>query len=134
MKLLGKNGVRGWLDGTKEKSNWLKLIRWTSYVGDINLQFSLSNGQLWYKLCRDVPAGQELLIGPRTPLPLHDVLAAGCPGRETHNRHCQTLLTMVFPQYITEPLEVITASRSSDTRLIGVTCDTRALCPRPCTR
>lgn len=29
--------------------------------------------QIWYKVTRDILNGQELLLGPRTPLPLQDV-------------------------------------------------------------
>ncbi|CAK1555649.1 unnamed protein product [Leptosia nina] len=79
-EVLGKNGVRGWLDGTTDKSNWLKFVRSTNYTHDVNVQHLLLAGQIWYKVTRDISSGQELLLGPRTPLPLQDVLAAG--GRE----------------------------------------------------
>ncbi|CAG4952165.1 unnamed protein product [Colias eurytheme] len=81
-EVLGKNGVRGWLDGTTDKSNWLKFVRSTNYSHDVNVQHLLLAGQIWYKVTRDIPSGQELLLGPRTPLPLQDVLAAGVSGRE----------------------------------------------------
>ncbi|KAL4711523.1 hypothetical protein ACJJTC_000539, partial [Scirpophaga incertulas] len=73
-EVLGKNGIRGWLDGTMEKTNWLKLIRSTTYPHDVNLQHLLVAGQVWYKVIREIHSGQELLLGPRTPLPLQDVL------------------------------------------------------------
>ncbi|CAB3234126.1 unnamed protein product [Arctia plantaginis] len=73
-EVLGKNGVRGWLDGTTEKSNWLKLVRFTNYPHDVNVQHLLLAGQVWYKVVREIPSGQELLLGPRTPLPLQDVM------------------------------------------------------------
>ncbi|XP_045488833.1 histone-lysine N-methyltransferase PRDM16 isoform X2 [Pieris rapae] len=79
-EVLGKNGVRGWLDGTADKSNWLKFVRSSNYSHDVNVQHLLLAGQIWYKVTRDIPSGQELLLGPRTPLPLQDVLSAG--GRE----------------------------------------------------
>ncbi|XP_059052624.1 histone-lysine N-methyltransferase MECOM-like isoform X2 [Achroia grisella] len=73
-EFLGKNGIRGWLDGTTEKSNWLKYIRSTSYTHDANVQHTLHAGEVWYKVIRDITPGQELLLGPRTPLPLQDIL------------------------------------------------------------
>ncbi|XP_011547900.3 histone-lysine N-methyltransferase PRDM16 isoform X3 [Plutella xylostella] len=80
-EVIGKNGVRGWLDGTTEKSNWLKLVRSTNYPHDVNVQYCLAAGQIWYKVVRDIPAGHELLLEPRSPLPLHDVLAVA--GRQS---------------------------------------------------
>ncbi|RVE49812.1 hypothetical protein evm_005542, partial [Chilo suppressalis] len=73
-EVLGKNGIRGWLDGSGEKSNWLKLVRSTSYPHDVNMQHLLHAGQVWYKVIHEIHSGQELLLGPRTPLPLQDVL------------------------------------------------------------
>nr|XP_013189761.1 unnamed protein product [Amyelois transitella] len=73
-EVVGKNGIRGWLDGTTEKANWLKFIRSTNYTQDVNLQHLLHAGEVWYKVIREIPSGQELLLGPRTPLPLQDVL------------------------------------------------------------
>ncbi|XP_073962070.1 transcription factor hamlet-like isoform X3 [Choristoneura fumiferana] len=78
-EVLGKNGVRGWLDGTTEKSNWLKLVRSTTSQ-DVNVQHLLQAGQVWYKVTRDILNGQELLLGPRTPLPLQDVFTGA--GRQ----------------------------------------------------
>ncbi|XP_022822686.1 PR domain zinc finger protein 16-like isoform X2 [Spodoptera litura] len=68
-----KNGVTGWWDATTEKSNWLKLVRSTNYPHDVNVQHFLRAGQVWYKVVREVPSGQELLLGPRTPLYLEDI-------------------------------------------------------------
>ncbi|CAK1587033.1 unnamed protein product [Parnassius mnemosyne] len=82
-EVLGKNGIRGWLDGTTEKTNWLKLVRSTNYPHDVNVQHLLVAGQIWYKVTREIVSGQELLLGPRTPLPLQDVLAAA--GRDSSN-------------------------------------------------
>ncbi|XP_041982106.1 histone-lysine N-methyltransferase PRDM16-like isoform X2 [Aricia agestis] len=79
-EVLGKKGVRCWLDGTTDKTNWLKIVRSTNFPQDVNVQHLLLGGQIWYQVSRDVPSGQELLLGPRTPLPLQDVFAAG--GRE----------------------------------------------------
>ncbi|XP_072944543.1 transcription factor hamlet-like isoform X2 [Epargyreus clarus] len=73
-EVFGKNG--GWLDGTTDNTNWLKFIRSSNYPHDVNVQHMLLGGQLWYKVIRDVPSGQELLLGPRTILPLQDDHAA----------------------------------------------------------
>ncbi|CAH0725700.1 unnamed protein product, partial [Brenthis ino] len=83
-EVVGKNGVRGWLDGTTEKSNWLKYVRSTTYPHDVNVQHLLLAGQIWYKVTRDIPKGQVLLLGPRTPLPLQDVFTANS-GRDSAN-------------------------------------------------
>ncbi|KAI5642102.1 zinc finger, c2H2 type domain-containing protein [Phthorimaea operculella] len=82
-EVLGKNGIRGWLDGTTEKTNWLKLVRSTNYPHDVNVQHLLLAGQVWYKVTRDISSGQELLLGPRTPLPLQDVFSS--PERQNSN-------------------------------------------------
>lgn len=47
-KVLAKNGVRGWLDATNDKSNWLKLVRSSNYIQEVNLQHSLTAGQVFY--------------------------------------------------------------------------------------
>ncbi|XP_023942425.2 histone-lysine N-methyltransferase PRDM16 [Bicyclus anynana] len=72
--IVGKNGVRGWLDGREDKSNWMKFVNSTNYPHDVNLQHLLHAGQVYYKVTRDIPPGQELLLKPRTPLPLQDLL------------------------------------------------------------
>ncbi|XP_026321463.1 MDS1 and EVI1 complex locus protein-like isoform X3 [Hyposmocoma kahamanoa] len=82
-EVLGKNGIRGWLDGSAEKMNWLKLVRSTNYTHDVNVQHLLLAGQVWYKVTRDIQSGQELLLGPRTPLPLQDVHTT--PDRQSFN-------------------------------------------------
>lgn len=46
-QVLGKNGIRGWLDGSAEKMNWLKLVRSTNYTHDVNVQHLLLAGQVW---------------------------------------------------------------------------------------
>ncbi|XP_050682204.1 MDS1 and EVI1 complex locus protein EVI1-A-like isoform X2 [Leptidea sinapis] len=91
-EVLGKNGVRGWLDGTTDKTNWLKFVRSTNYSNDVNVQHLLLAGQIWYKVVGDIASGQELLLGPRTPLPLQDVLAAG--GRETVSQQSSVSLSL----------------------------------------
>lgn len=79
-EVVGKNGIRGWIDGSTERTNWLKLVRSTNYTPDVNLQQILIVGQVWYKTVREISPGEELLLGPRTPLPLQDVLAVA--GRQ----------------------------------------------------
>ncbi|KAL0871268.1 hypothetical protein ABMA27_005023 [Loxostege sticticalis] len=86
-EVLGKNGIRGWLDGTTEKSNWLKLIRSTNYPHDVNVQHQLHAGQVWYKVIREIQSGQELLLGPRTPLPLQDVLPTATEHQSSSNKY-----------------------------------------------
>ncbi|XP_030020320.2 transcription factor hamlet isoform X2 [Manduca sexta] len=91
-EVLGKNGIRGWLDGTTEKSNWLKLVRSTNYPHDVNLQHLLLAGQVWYKVIREIPSGQELLLGPRTPLPLQDVMSAAAERQSSSEKFAQPLI------------------------------------------
>ncbi|XP_062532113.1 histone-lysine N-methyltransferase PRDM16 isoform X6 [Bombyx mori] len=67
-EIIGKNSIRCWMDGTTNKTNWLKLVRSSSYTRDVNMQHVLLSGEIWYKATRDIPSGQELLLGPRTPL------------------------------------------------------------------
>ncbi|XP_013180190.1 PREDICTED: PR domain zinc finger protein 16-like isoform X3 [Papilio xuthus] len=90
-EVLGKNGFRGWLDGSEDRSNWLKLVRRAvDYPQDVNMQHLMVAGQIWYKVIQEITVGQELLLGPRTPLPLQDVLAA--VGSESPNLNsCSTV-------------------------------------------
>lgn len=37
--------------------------------------------QVWYKTIREIPPGEELLLGPKAPLPLQDVF--GSAGKLT---------------------------------------------------
>ncbi|XP_026726810.1 MDS1 and EVI1 complex locus protein-like isoform X2 [Trichoplusia ni] len=76
LEVRDKNGVSGWLDATTEKSNWLKLVRSTNYPQEVNVQHLLLGGQVWFKVVREISAGQELLLGPRTPLPLGDLFSS----------------------------------------------------------
>lgn len=70
-----RHGVSGWLDGTNEKSNWLKFVRSSNYPHDVNVQHLWLAGKIWYKVVREVPSGQELLLGPRTTLYLEDMVS-----------------------------------------------------------
>lgn len=54
-QVLGKNGIRGWLDGSAEKMNWLKLVRSTNYTHDVNVQHLLLAGQVWSYIFTSVP-------------------------------------------------------------------------------
>ncbi|OWR46094.1 transcription factor hamlet like protein [Danaus plexippus plexippus] len=76
-QVFGKNGVRSWLDAAADKSNWFKLVRCATSPHEVNLQHEKFAGQVWYKVTRDVSAGQELLVGAWTSLPLQDVLTTG---------------------------------------------------------
>ncbi|KAF7383780.1 hypothetical protein HZH68_014537 [Vespula germanica] len=68
------SGVRGWLDASHERSNWLKYIRSTATPHLINLRHILIGGEILYETIRDIAIGEELLLGLREPLQLQDIL------------------------------------------------------------
>ncbi|XP_061379331.1 histone-lysine N-methyltransferase MECOM-like isoform X2 [Danaus plexippus] len=88
-EVFGKNGVRSWLDAAADKSNWFKLVRCATSPHEVNLQHEKFAGQVWYKVTRDVSAGQELLVGAWTSLPLQDVLTTGRESASSHSHQQQ---------------------------------------------
>ncbi|KAH0811483.1 hypothetical protein GEV33_011308 [Tenebrio molitor] len=90
------NGVRGWLDGSSEHHNWLKLIRSAETKSSANMRYYLQGGQLWYETCVDIPHGTELVLGPREPLNLQDMFGDSTSAdeksdRETASQHSGTV-------------------------------------------
>lgn len=92
-QVVAGSGVRGWLDGSSETQNWLKLLRCSHQKTDSNMRHFLQGGQLLYETIMDVPAGSELVLEPREPLNLQDMFgdsnsADERSDRETGNRFC----------------------------------------------
>ncbi|XP_049548303.1 histone-lysine N-methyltransferase PRDM16-like [Anopheles darlingi] len=57
-----------WLDATLDPTNWMKNIRCTSNLAEVNLQHFLNDGHLWYEVICDISPGRELLLRPKVPL------------------------------------------------------------------
>ncbi|KAL2737750.1 histone-lysine N-methyltransferase PRDM16-like isoform X1 [Vespula squamosa] len=89
------SGVRGWLDASHERSNWLKYIRSTATPHLINLRHILIGGEILYETIRDIAIGEELLLGLREPLQLQDILGENATedrsDRETASQHSGTV-------------------------------------------
>jgi hypothetical protein len=85
-KVVAGNGVRGWLDGSSEHHNWLKLIRSAETKSSANMRYYLQGGQLWYETCVDIPHGTELVLGPREPLNLQDMFGDSTSADEKSDR------------------------------------------------
>jgi ecotropic virus integration site 1 protein len=95
-EVVAGNGVRGWLDGSSEHHNWLKLIRSAETKSSANMRYYLQGGQLWYETCVDIPHGTELVLGPREPLNLQDMFGDSTSAdeksdRETASQHSGTV-------------------------------------------
>ncbi|XP_018561523.1 MDS1 and EVI1 complex locus protein EVI1-like isoform X3 [Anoplophora glabripennis] len=95
-EVVAGSGVRGWLDGSSEHQNWLKLIQSTPNKNQANVRHFLQNGQLWYETFQDIPSGTELTLSPREPLNLQDMFADSTSAdersdRETASQHSGTL-------------------------------------------
>jgi hypothetical protein len=45
-QVVAGNGVRGWLDGSSEHHNWLKLIRSAETKSSANMRYYLQGGQV----------------------------------------------------------------------------------------
>ncbi|XP_012270736.1 MDS1 and EVI1 complex locus protein EVI1 [Orussus abietinus] len=92
---IAANGVRGWLDASHVKSNWLKYIRSTTRPQTVNMRHVLIGGQMLYEVIRDVVVGEELLLGLRVPLQLQDMLGDNTTedksDRETASQHSGTV-------------------------------------------
>ncbi|XP_063973910.1 histone-lysine N-methyltransferase MECOM-like isoform X1 [Diachasmimorpha longicaudata] len=88
------SGVRGWLDASRVASNWLKYIRSTSNPQAVNMRHVLIGGEIVYEAVRDIPTGEELLMGPREPLQLQDLHGENTTedrnDRETGSQHSGT--------------------------------------------
>nr|XP_015838045.1 PREDICTED: transcription factor hamlet [Tribolium castaneum] len=98
-EVVAGSGVRGWLDGSGESQNWLKLIR-SCDKSSANMRYYLQGGQvsgkLWYETCVDIPNGAELIMGPREPLNLQDMFSDSVSAdeksdRETASQHSGTV-------------------------------------------
>ncbi|KAF2902873.1 hypothetical protein ILUMI_03315 [Ignelater luminosus] len=95
-EVLAGSGIRGWLDGSLEPHNWLKLINSSSTKGSTNLRHFLQSGQLWYETCGDIPVGGELILGSKEPLNLQDMFGDSnastddFASRETGSQHSGT--------------------------------------------
>ncbi|XP_024873328.1 MDS1 and EVI1 complex locus protein-like isoform X2 [Temnothorax curvispinosus] len=89
------SGVRGWLDASHEANNWLKYIRSTASSHAVNMRHVLIGGQMVYEAVRDIATGEELLLGPREPLQLQDMLGENTTedrsDRETASQHSGTV-------------------------------------------
>ncbi|XP_063931759.1 transcription factor hamlet-like isoform X5 [Zophobas morio] len=95
-EVVAGSGVRGWLDGSSEQHNWLKLMRTGESKSAANVRYYLQGGQLWYETCMDIPAGTELVLGPREPLNLQDMFGDSTSAdeksdRETASQHSGTV-------------------------------------------
>ncbi|XP_011302457.1 PR domain zinc finger protein 16-like isoform X2 [Fopius arisanus] len=88
------SGVRGWLDASREASNWLKYIRSISNPQAVNMRHVLIGGEIVYEAVRDISTGEELLMGPREPLQLQDMHGDNTnedrSDRETGSQHSGT--------------------------------------------
>ncbi|KAK0081111.1 hypothetical protein PV326_007850 [Microctonus aethiopoides] len=88
-----RTGVRGWLDGSHDATNWLKYIRSTSIPHEVNMRHVLVGGQVVYETVRYIGEGEELLMGPREPLQLQDMLGENTTDdrtdRETGHQKCE---------------------------------------------
>ncbi|XP_044272558.1 histone-lysine N-methyltransferase MECOM-like isoform X4 [Tribolium madens] len=84
-QVVAGSGVRGWLDGSGERQNWLKLIR-SCDKNSANMRYYLQGGQLWYETCIDIPNGAELIMGPREPLNLQDMFGDSVSADEKSDR------------------------------------------------
>ncbi|XP_059614431.1 transcription factor hamlet-like [Phlebotomus argentipes] len=86
--------LRGWLDASKETSNWLKYVRHSSSSSEANCHQYLVSGQLWYEVIRDITPGSELLLGPKVPLLFRDMCSNGPrddrSDRESGSQHSGT--------------------------------------------
>ncbi|VEN45468.1 unnamed protein product [Callosobruchus maculatus] len=85
-EVVAGSGVRGWLDGSLDHRNWLKLIKCAPDKNAANIRHFLQGGQLWYETFRDIPHGTELILGPREPLNLQDMFSDSTSADETADR------------------------------------------------
>ncbi|KAG5889061.1 hypothetical protein JTB14_020414 [Gonioctena quinquepunctata] len=93
-EVVAGSGVRGWLDGSVDHQNWLKLIQSAPDKNEANLRYNLQGGQLWYETFQEITAGTELRLAPREPLNLQDMFGDSADersDRETASQHSGTL-------------------------------------------
>ncbi|KAL3274021.1 hypothetical protein HHI36_015439 [Cryptolaemus montrouzieri] len=95
-EVVAGSGVRGWLDGSVEHQNWLKMINCSAERSTFNVRYYLQSGQLWYETCTEISSGTELILGPREPLNLQDMFgdsnsADERSDRETASQHSGTV-------------------------------------------
>ncbi|KAK9888053.1 hypothetical protein WA026_000330 [Henosepilachna vigintioctopunctata] len=90
------SGVRGWLDGSSEHQNWLKMIKCSTEKTKFNVRYYLQSGELWYETYMEIPNGAELILAPREPLNLQDMFGDSTSAddrsdRETASQHSGTV-------------------------------------------
>ncbi|XP_048519652.1 transcription factor hamlet isoform X3 [Dendroctonus ponderosae] len=88
--------VRGWLDGSLNHQNWIKLIRSDSNKNAANMKYFLVSGEVWYETIVDIAAGDEICLGPKALLNLKDMFADSTTSddrsdRETASQHSGTV-------------------------------------------
>ncbi|XP_022916421.2 transcription factor hamlet-like isoform X1 [Onthophagus taurus] len=88
--------VRGWLDGSSDSQNWLKLIRSSTGKSSCNVRHCLQGGQLWYEVTTNITPGEELILEPKEPLNLQDMFGDSTSAdersdRETASQHSGTV-------------------------------------------
>ncbi|XP_066153547.1 transcription factor hamlet isoform X2 [Euwallacea fornicatus] len=96
LMILAGSGVRGYLDGSLDHQNWIKLVRSNPNKNASNMRHFLVSGQVWYETFVDVPAGEELFLGPKEALNLQDMFADSTTSddrsdRETASQHSETV-------------------------------------------
>lgn len=50
---------------------------------------------MWYETCKDVNIGEELLLGPREPLQLQDILGDSTTSDDRSDRETGTNQTLI---------------------------------------
>jgi hypothetical protein len=69
--ILPSTGLRAFVDAT-DCATWMKFVRCADRDDErgINLRAMLIAGQIFYEVLRPICHGEELLLGPKRPLPL----------------------------------------------------------------
>ncbi|XP_037902417.1 transcription factor hamlet isoform X3 [Hermetia illucens] len=93
-EVLAGPDLRSWLEPMSDAAKWLKKIRSTHNSNEVNIRHYVLGGNLWYAVCRDIPANGELITEPKVHLQISDIfgnaLTEDRSDRESGSQHSGT--------------------------------------------
>ena len=61
-KVFSDDGLSHYIDGQSEPENWMKFVNCARHSEEQNMALVQDGDQLYYECCKDICAGQELLV------------------------------------------------------------------------
>jgi len=62
LQVFSNDGLSHYIDGQSEAENWMKFVNCARHSGEQNLALVQDGDELYYECCKDIRAGEELLV------------------------------------------------------------------------